>query len=167
MTEQRVEEVTYEERLVLFADILGFKDLVKSSGNNDVDALSKVQRIMGILAKLNQDENSALRTDHRTGNDPQDYHNAVITSFSDHIVVSVPKGRPDAVCWLLRTAYIMAYQLMEEGVLCRGGIALGKLYHTKQYIFGTAFLDAYELEQDESRYPRILFSKGAADRLSL
>jgi hypothetical protein len=40
--------------------------------------------------------------------------------------------------------------------LFRGGIAKGALHHSKNAVFGPAFLDAYHLEQNIAKYPRVV-----------
>jgi hypothetical protein len=45
-----------------------------------------------------------------------------------------------------------------RGVLCRGGIAEGKVVHNNEMIFGPAMNDAYDLESNTAIYPRIIVS---------
>jgi len=47
--------------------------------------------------------------------------------------------------------------LISKGVLFRGGITTGKLIHTEEGIlFGQGLIDAYKLETNAARFPRIL-----------
>lgn len=46
--------------------------------------------------------------------------------------------------------------LLDNNVIIRGGIAIGKLRHTQTEIFGPAMNEAYYLESKIARYPRIV-----------
>lgn len=50
-----------------------------------------------------------------------------------------------------------------RGIFCRGAITSGKLYHTKEMIFGQALIDAYHMEQELAVYPRIIINWSVAD----
>ncbi len=42
------------------------------------------------------------------------------------------------------------------GFLIRGGISIGRLFHSDNFIFGDALIKAYELESKYAKYPRII-----------
>jgi hypothetical protein len=96
-----------------------------------------------------------------------------ITTFSDNIVVSYPHA-PDeeyrgfrrlsafwaeTVCTdAVRILSRVAEVALRVGLLIRGGLSFGELYHQKGVVFGEAFVDAYTLEQRIAHYPRIIVS---------
>lgn len=49
-------------------------------------------------------------------------------------------------------------QLVYEGILIRGGMTIGQVFVDNVRIFGPAFVEAYELESQFARYPRIVLS---------
>jgi hypothetical protein len=51
----------------------------------------------------------------------------------------------------------LSFELLCLGYFVRGAIALGKLYHDDEMVFGDALVRAYELETSVARFPRILF----------
>lgn len=48
---------------------------------------------------------------------------------------------------------------MEEGILIRGAITIGNLYHKSGVILGKGMIEAYHLELKSAVYPRIILSK--------
>jgi hypothetical protein len=84
-----------------------------------------------------------------------------ITAFSDSLCISAPTtpGNPGAtlvhaagVCWLAAHA---SRELLRLGILIRGGITIGHLYHRGAFAIGRGLVTAYELEQ-RANFPRIL-----------
>jgi len=55
-------------------------------------------------------------------------------------------------------------QLLERGLLCRGGIAYGWHYSAEGFVFSQGLIEAYHLESSVARYPRIVVS---SDLLSI
>jgi hypothetical protein len=55
--------------------------------------------------------------------------------------------------------------LLRNGLFPRGGIAAGSMYFRPAIIFGPALTDAYKIEQEISRYPRIIGNSSPNGRL--
>jgi hypothetical protein len=55
----------------------------------------------------------------------------------------------------------LAVRLLPSGLLVRGGISKGSLYHENSILFGPAFLEAYRLESTVANVPRIILSREA------
>ncbi|MDR3570629.1 MAG: hypothetical protein P4L81_00290 [Candidatus Pacebacteria bacterium] len=132
-----MEASTYTNRVVAFLDILGFKDLVYANREADI-------------AK-------ALTLTKTAESAP--FHNAPqmrLTAFSDSVVVSDEVGNGFGYVRILHfTSYLM-WQLLEMGILTRGGVGHGCLHHESGIVFGPALIQAYELESKQAIYPRIL-----------
>jgi hypothetical protein len=92
-----------------------------------------------------------------------------ITTFSDNIVVSYPAVPDDdyrgfrrlspfwaeTVCAdAVRILSGVAEMALRVGLLIRGGLSFGQLYHQKGVVFGEALVDAHLLEK------RLLLSRG-------
>jgi hypothetical protein len=59
----------------------------------------------------------------------------------------------------------IAQRIMELGHLFRGGISVGNVWHEKQNIFGSGYIDAHQTEQ-KAVHPRVmLFPAGRALQL--
>jgi len=128
----------YEERYVLFADMLGFKNIIR-------EGRWRPGRIVSALAKA------------RDVTEP-DYEAMRTTQFSDSIVMSAPVDDLGFLN-LVYAAFFLSIELVQNGILMRGGIARGALYHDGNFVFGPAFLDAYAPEQCANT-PRILVENG-------
>lgn len=133
---------TYEKRAVLFLDILGFKDLIKRNCEDLViHSLSLTKEIQG---RYPFDNSQTMQ----------------ISAFSDCIAISVKTDTTKSnVVQLIHYANHLWWRLFARGVLSRGGIAVGDLYHQDGIIFGPALNNAYELENSIAIYPRIVLSE--------
>src|SRR5262249_8589289 len=52
-----------------------------------------------------------------------------------------------------------AVTLLAKGLLIRGGIAKGPLYHDDSIVFGPALIEAYQLETGVAKFPRVILSR--------
>jgi hypothetical protein len=137
----------YTERYVAFIDILGFSEHVRASANTPSEA-KKILEVMN--NQLTTWSNPAFIRTHTTLG--EDFHHQ---SFSDCIVFS-EAASPKGLHYLLFSVTQLALDLLANGFLSRGGIAKGLLHHSKNAVFGPAFLTAYGLEQNVAKYPRIV-----------
>lgn len=60
----------------------------------------------------------------------------------------------------------LALQMLELGLLIRGGVTVGNILHDNQIIFGVGVNEAYRLESTVARYPRVVLSKAAIQAAS-
>lgn len=156
-------QLEYTERVVAFVDILGFKEIIKKSAHDD----ELVKRIFYALDVRKDDWAEVYAQDvglNKTADDFDDrFH-----SFSDCIVMSVGTGIED-IGLLVYGIFKICRQLLGQGFLSRGGIAMGKLYHhdeagsshdTKSrapsMVFGPAFIEAYQFESAHADGPRVI-----------
>jgi hypothetical protein len=138
-------EPQYEQRLILFLDFLGFKELVGRS-TYEPGFLKRLIRAMDIVGELGAD-NGAL------------FKSQQITQFSDSIVVSYQIHERSAVFWLLNEIALTVIRLAEYGFLVRGAVTVGLLYHSDRHVVGPAMNEAYRLESQIARYPRVLIDE--------
>ena len=136
-------EYDYIKSIVVFIDILGFKSMVKNTGNN---------KIFGILFKIINELNRLdLPKIHLKGIN--------ITSISDSIVISVPYKEKASFEKIIRVLFVIVRLFIREDVLLRGAITIGDIYHRNGNVFGPALVEAYLLEKDCSVFPRIILKK--------
>ena len=158
----RFRDFEYEYRLVAFVDLLGFRSFLSKHG------LKEVLKSLRIFYKeagkesfhqhytkqgYGHNDTKALsieavrKEDHR------------ITIFSDLIVISY-RSTKEYINWnfneLLERLYYAQGYLMHRGLLIRGGITYGRLFHTDDYCVGPALVRAYELEYKKAFYPRVI-----------
>ncbi len=160
-------EVKYENRLVAFIDILGFSEIVKESKYN-TDKINLIYSVLNYLKDWETSENWNLKLieieedAQKRGVDSFEITGKTnSTSFSDSIVVSViVDGNVNEVTSTLiaNLAYIGAI-LIEQGILFRGGLTIGNIIHNEfGTVFGQGLIDAYLLESNSAKYPRIIIS---------
>lgn len=167
----------YEERLVAFLDILGFKGLIEHTVT-DTSTFEKVHGALSAIEAHHRGKHESIThtiasfSKHLDESKPDvknifDLWRSTDTRivFSDSIVISHPLTiiMLDAVPSLLREVANLALTLLGLGIMVRGGIALGPLYHKDSVVFGPAMIDAYELESRYALYPRILISDAIAE----
>jgi len=133
----------YEERIVLFLDILGFKELIKKS----VEDSEKFQKIQTCIKVIRNVFNITQRTKERT-----------ITQFSDSLVVSFKITEKGEVALLLNKTKELIRKLILKEIVCRGGIAKSKLIHNDIFLYGPAFNEAYKLESKLAIFPRVIIA---------
>lgn len=133
----------YEKRIILFVDILGFANEVKKSNKNN----SKIEQLKNCL------EHIQGLFYNNIGNNFIEF-----TQFSDSIVISVPIDYPGGVYYTISDASFAIHSLFSSGFICKGNITIGNIYHKKDLLFGTGFMEAMKLEALEE-LPIIKFHK--------
>jgi len=152
----------YEMRVTAFIDILGFKEHIKSSvdnkGNDVTDKIelihSAYQTIRDVWDLDAPQSNNLLRVDKKS---------KIITTFSDSLVISFKLDGESEIFFTLLELKWMLMRLVYKGILCRGAVTYGKLYHDEKMLFGPALVDAYTFESKVALYPRIILEKSIID----
>jgi hypothetical protein len=83
-----------------------------------------------------------------------------VTSFSDLIAFGWPI-RDDAEAEIGHTVIETAYyqlDLATKGLMARGGLTVGMVFMDDGFAFGSALVEAYEIESTQAKYPRIVLS---------
>lgn len=168
-------KIKYDKRLVTFIDILGFKEIVKQSEKD----ISKIELIYSILDYLKNWEvprtwNLSLieieEDAQKRGVEKFDIRNKTnITAFSDSIVVSVivEENVNEMISTLISNLAYIGAILLEKGILFRGGMTIGNLIHNEDgIVFGQGLVDAYKLESNNAKYPRIILSDKLINELN-
>ena len=137
----------YEDRIVAFVDILGFKDLVDSS-KDDVKVLRNITSALSTLYEwIWQWEADGVDS------------SFAFTQFSDSVVLSALADTQDSFEMLLQLMLGIVDIAYSNGIIVRGGISRGKLIHDREMVVGPAMVDAYLLENTIAKYPRIVISE--------
>ena len=139
----------YEDRIVCFLDILGFKNIIEESEKDNL----KLQNTLKALKILNTYKIDSEQNYGAT------HESVQVTQFSDSIVISFLIEERDQLILALFNLQEMIVELFDYGFLLRGGISSGNLIHTDNILIGTALHEAYELESSIAIYPRIIISQ--------
>jgi len=169
------DNIQYEERLIAFIDILGFKDIVRRSERSP----RTLKLIYDSLSFLKMRENSSkwdiqlieIEEDAQKRNMAKFNitNRTFCSSFSDSIAVSVSYDEDsinESFSTLVANLSFVGARLMTNGILFRGGITSGNIHAENGIIFGQGLIDAYELESKIARFPRILISDKLLKRLN-
>lgn len=82
--------------------------------------------------------------------------------FSDSIVLSLPYSKERFEDFVDIISRYQSY-LLEEGLLCRGGIAVNQHFNDDSFTFSAGLIDAYHVESTSAKYPRIVISSDVID----
>ena len=127
----------YPEKYVAFVDMLGFRHLVEIADASG-EMRESLAKIVGIFR-------STIGSHEQLG--------SRVTHFSDCLIVSA--DRTEQGLWaLLQGCTWLALNLIQYPVLLRGGIAVGRITHEPDVVFGLGLNRAYAFEKRGSP-PRI------------
>lgn len=144
-------KMNYEDRVVCFLDILGFRsyvaETIKFDGAEAMDRTSHlIEAFEGMRNILDIDR-------------PEDREGKEVTQFSDSVVISFRENEESGVFDALLAIKWVQINLVRGGILCRGAVARGKLVHTPKILFGPGMVDAYLLESKAALYPRVILDE--------
>lgn len=136
------QNLEYVEQIVAFVDILGFSSLIDKIETDEKSfrtlhwALSHIQSYKH-YSEMGDTAQSDLE----------------VSVFSDCIVVTSALHHWHSVIWAV--GWLQA-QLLGGGILTRGGISRGKVFHSDGILYGSGMLKAYNIENSAAVYPRIV-----------
>lgn len=142
-----------ETRILIYIDILGTKEIYKSG--NKVD----LEEVIDAFSSFNPPNNIYIGEK----KEPETIEKA---NFSDHIVVSYSVHEIDIISSVLRPLSALCFNALTKGILVRGAITIGELFHDGNRIRGKALIEAAEMEQDIAIYPRIVVSHHVVSHIS-
>lgn len=146
-------KIEYENRVTIFIDILGFKNIINKTVMEDgSDNSSNIEFLIETLGLIKSHLDNDLPDEGKK-------QSRQITHFSDSIIISFKEDQEGEVFHTLFNIQKLIIVLLEREILCRGAISYGKLLHNDQYIFGPALNKAYDTETKAALYPRIILDK--------
>lgn len=133
---------SYEEKYVAFLDLLGFKAQVEAA-EHDRAAHHKLRTVLQLVHE-SLCENPRIRFR--------------LNYFSDCIVLSGERT-PSGLQEMFQSICLLTSNLMQHDVLIRGGLAAGRIHHSRDFLYGSAFNRAYKLESEVAHHPMVLLSE--------
>jgi hypothetical protein len=151
--------VSYERSLLTYIDILGFQELIEAKTPNEI---SRSIRIVRESVQPNRFRTSLQKL-------PEDE----FVNFSDLSIIWTPLNRQGRSAprgcvqsQILRMVQAQAILLFDEGILLRGGIAVGDVARSYGQLFGPGVVRAYDLENKVARFPRIVVGEEVLQELN-
>ncbi|WGO96668.1 hypothetical protein QFX18_11485 [Saccharophagus degradans] len=174
----------YENRLVCFFDILGFKSAINRC-ETDTEFRMKLYDLLNSLQTddikdflygnfpvylLDKQNTIVTAREFHKGKHVEEISTSwplAITQFSDSFVISCPADNKVSCNLMLKLIYFLSLSLFVDlKLMSRGGLTLGKIFHTDdRVLFGPAMNEAYKLESVEAKYPRVLVDEAAASHM--
>jgi hypothetical protein len=139
-------DAEYRERYCAFVDILGFRDLIARLRSGAVS----VANVRNVLSSMHSPPKG--RKEAFGDNDFR------VQSISDSVVVSAAMA-PEGLSQILFSLENLAHGLLLDGYFVRGAIVRGRLFHDDKMVFGEGLVEAYRLESEIVRYPRIMITR--------
>lgn len=153
-------KLTYKRYAIAYIDILGTKKAIESLNPKDL-----IQRFNNVfLIEKAIIENDLFNEKHKS---------VKVKIFSDNICIAVEikdsEKEHKKLAWL--ASYCRDFQrhvLKNYGnFLIRGGITLGDLYIDDTFVLGPGLIDAYKLESQKAKFPRIIVDERYAEKAML
>lgn len=140
----------YEDRLLIYLDVLGFENYINYTVDSRLEAGQKVQNVQRYLKMLrNFVDNERIKIS----------ESKKITCFSDLIIISIDTSEIEYFAHEIMDLMYLMYNSIVHGFLIRGAIVYGKLIHNDNQIFGPSLIKGYKWERDISKYPRIIIEE--------
>jgi len=147
-----------------FTDILGFREAMKAAHQDNREdellgkltgALNEVREVVDWRATSNAFKGEVIYWQHKF--------------FTDNLVIGYPifddTGESEfghIISMLQWTQLLMA----QKGLFLRGGLGYGRVHVGPDIVVGMPLLNAYEVEQNVARWPRIVLCEAAMQKVT-
>lgn len=132
--------MVFKEKVIAFIDIIGFKDLVKKSDKGEGKSLNEILEILDIFKV----RSNTVCPNSKPKSDDLDF---VITQITDCTIISAELSDAGIVN-LIEHCRNITSKFMHSGIMCRGFITIGNIYHAKNQVIGTGYQEAYAGEPE-------------------
>jgi hypothetical protein len=153
--------MVFKEKFVAFIDLLGFKELVARAERGEGMPLEKILELLPKLGRTGARKifeqygpkvcPAAPRLQHDL-----DFHS---TQVSDCVIMSAEVS-PAGGINLVEQAWLAVTEMLARGLLCRGYITRGKIYHTPEHFVGTGYHKALAGEADVTAFRKSANERG-------
>jgi len=153
----------YRERLILYIDILGFKDFIDKSNNDNqnynrfIEFNESITKALNIYPSIDIEINQKLIT----------LEYSSITQFSDSIIISINILIVEQFEQLVLDVVNIICTGFHYGFIFRGAITFGDIIHDSKNMFGPGFIRAYNIENKLAVFPRVVIDKRVYELPSL
>lgn len=140
----------YRPSFCAYFDILGFSDKIK---NEDLKFFERYLKILDNELKYLDDRHDL--------NNKQNYKKFELKIFTDNFVLGYPwddQFGEIELGYLHEVLSHIQFNFIKYGIFVKGAISYSNLYMNENIVLGKALIDAYQLEEKESVYPRIILS---------
>lgn len=159
--ERALSELQYTEKFIAFVDVLGWKFHVRGSDTGRGLSLKELCEMTDMLGKPTEREHFKKYGPTTCPQAPWirkdlDFR---ITQVSDSVLISAEIS-PAGLINLVGHCWGACRRLLSKGIMCRGYIKRGPIYHTAEYQIGVGFSEAVEGEKQVSIFRRDADERG-------
>lgn len=156
-----MKEAKFTEKFIGFVDILGFKAMTHAAENGGTPSLAEIMKLttkMGSKADLAEyrrvgpiscPDAPCIRKD----------MDIQITQISDCVIVSTEIS-PAGVINLVWHSWSVCMRLLGDGIMLRGYLERGSVYHDDQTVIGSGYIDALKRESEVSVFKQAADERG-------
>lgn len=152
----------YERAIVTYIDVLGFRSLLATRHAGEI---SEILQLLRNYTRGDGHEEPRPRS----SDEIRLYSQSFSDSVSDAVVrVRTTETQSQDGPFLFELINLMHAQIecLNRGILIRGGLTIGQVHiglNGEGPVFGPAMVRAYEIEQSEAIYPRIMIDESAIE----
>jgi len=151
----------FEDKFIAFIDVLGFKSMVTKS---EAGTGFELTELLEILKKLGDGSERERFEKYGPTCCPmaprvETNLNFRVTQISDCAIVS-SEVSPAGIINLISHCWGAVIELMTRGILCRGYIKRGRVYHTDSQIIGSGYQEAFFAESKVSAFKQEADERG-------
>lgn len=151
----------FKDKFIGYVDILGWKEKVKAAeagtGMSLVE-LSEAQKELGTPEDKSKVKKNGPMTCPESTYAQRDL-DFQLTQISDCVIVS-SEISPAGVINLIKHCWGAVIKLLIKGIMCRGYITRGSIYHTNDSVIGSGYNEAVDKEGKVSAFKREADEKG-------
>jgi hypothetical protein len=144
--------------VVVFADVLGFSREMKSAYEK-----GNPQGLLERFSEAIESSYRGLQDTYESSNYPKPCMSWDFKAFTDNVVIGYPIRRDGEheMLWIFDRLAVFQLMMIEKGFFVRGGVAVGEHFMDSNIVFGSALIEAHEVESKLARDPRIVLGESA------
>ncbi len=151
----------FRDKFIAFVDLLGFKEMIKAAEAGTGRSLSEIDQLWSELSRNGAQESIKKYGSHICPESSflQNDLDFKVTQISDCVILSAEPS-PAGVINIVNHCWNAAINLLPKGVMVRGYVTRGKIYHDGLKIAGTGYIKAYQQETAVAAFKRTATEEG-------
>lgn len=148
------EQYIYQDRVVVFLDVLGFQEKLKEFQNEAIQNKEVNNTEFYVSAAVDEFINIFKSVVNFLNENDYRYY-----LFSDNICITIDFSQNrNSLIDILITINDLFFKFAQKGYFLRGGLDVGKFIDEKDIAIGIPLANAYKIEQNVAMFPRIVLS---------